>query len=349
MLSTGFFDRIRESRAISCKEKKKMNQQANKQQLKGFARLRKASALFLALFLVIGLAACGQPAANGEKKADTGEKKYNVVATSTMLTDLAKIIGGDKVEVNGLMAAGVDPHLYQPTAGDVAKLQAADMVVINGLHLEGQMGEVFSKLTEANKLVAEVGESIPVEDRLPFADSIYDPHIWFSVPNWKLAARNVTDTYIKLSEKDKDYFEANYEKYIKELDELDSYIRSQVESLPESSRVLITAHDAFNYFGREYHFEVIGLQGISTESEAATSDVAELADYIVKNKIKAIFVESSVPKKNIEALQEAVKAKGFDVQIGGELYSDSLGVGEDGTYIGMFKANINTIVSALKD
>lgn len=320
----------------------------NKQQRNIFSGLKKASALLLALFLVSGLVACGQPA-DGEKKTQAGEKKFHVVATTTMLTDLAQIIGGEKAEVKGLMAAGVDPHIYQPTAGDVEKLQAADMVVINGLHLEGQMGEVFSKLTSANKLVAEVGESIPEKDRLPFADSIYDPHIWFSVPNWKLAARNVTDTYIKLSEKDKDYFEANYEKYIKELDELDSYIRSQIETLPEQSRVLITAHDAFNYFGKEYHFEVMGLQGISTESEAATSDVSELANYIVKNKIKAIFVESSVPKKNIEALQEAVKAKGFDVQIGGELYSDSLGVGEDGTYIGMFKANINTIVSALKE
>ena len=221
--------------------------------------------------------------------------------------------------------------------------------MINGLHLEGQMGEVFSKLASVNKLVAEVGESISVEDRLPFDESIYDPHIWFSVSNWKKAARNVADTYIKLSEKDKEYFENNYENYIKELDELDGYIREKVKSLPEKSRVLITAHDAFNYFGKEYGFEVIGLQGISTESEAATSDVSELASYIVENKIKAIFVESSVPKKNIEALQEAVSAKGFTVEIGGELYSDSLGEGNASTYVGMFKANVDTIVNALKD
>lgn len=306
---------------------------------------RKLVSLAVIFFLIIALSACkGQTGDVGGSK-----EKYDVMATSTMLTDLAKIIGGDKAEVNGLMAAGVDPHLYQPSAGDVSKLQKADMVVINGLHLEGQMGEVFSKLASVNKLVAEVGESIPVEDRLPFDESIYDPHIWFSVSNWKKAARNVTDTYIKLSEKDKEYFEHNYENYIKELDELDGYIREKVKSLPEKSRVLITAHDAFNYFGKEYGFEVIGLQGISTESEAATSDVSELASYIVENKIKAIFVESSVPKKNIEALQEAVSAKGFTVEIGGELYSDSLGEGDASTYIGMFKANVDTIVNALKD
>ncbi|RRD95178.1 manganese transporter [Clostridiales bacterium COT073_COT-073] len=276
------------------------------------------------------------------------EKKYKIMATSTMLTDLAKIIGGDKVEVKGLMAAGVDPHLYQPTAGDITKLQEADMVVINGLHLEGQMGEVFSRLESANKLVAEVGKSIPEDKLLSFDESPHDPHIWFSVANWKLAARNVTDTYIKLSEKDKQYFEDNYAKYVKELDELDAYIREQIALVPESARVLITAHDAFNYFGEEYGFDVRGLQGISTESEAAPSDVRELAGFIVENKIKAIFVESSVPKKTVEALQEAVKAKGFDVAIGGELYSDSLGTGAAETYIGMFKENIDVIVGALK-
>ncbi len=325
--------------------KKMMNKQETQKKMEAFLQWKKVTALLLACFLVLGLSACGE----GKTTATDGAKNYKVMATSTMLTDLAKAIGGDKVEVTGLMAAGVDPHLYQPTAGDIAKLQEADMVVINGLHLEGQMGEVFSKLTSANKLVAEVGEAIPVEDRLAFDESPHDPHIWFSVANWKLAARNVTDTYIKLSEKDKAYFEANYEKYSKELDELDQYIRTQIQMIPEKARVLITAHDAFNYFGKEYGFEVRGLQGISTESEAATSDVTELAEYIVENKIKAIFVESSVPKKNIEALQEAVKAKGFDVQIGGELYSDSLGEGEAATYIGMFKANIDTIAGALKD
>lgn len=307
--------------------------------------LRKWLSLALVFMFVLGLSAC-QTGKQDDKMQ--GKDKYKVMATSTMLTDLAKVIGGDKVEVTGLMEAGVDPHLYQPTAGDITKLQEADMVVINGLHLEGQMGEVFSKLNEANKLVAEVGEAIPVEKRLAFDESPHDPHIWFSVPNWKIAARNVTDTYIKLSEKDKAYFEANYEKYVKELDELDKYIREEVAKVPEAARVLITAHDAFNYFGVEYGFEVMGLQGISTESEAATSDVTDLANYIVEHKIKAIFVESSVPRKNIEALQEAVKSKGFAVEIGGELYSDSLGTGEDGTYLGMFKKNIDIIVGALK-
>lgn len=340
---------------------------------------QKLRAFVLALVMVLVLTACQggtqtnnttntgtsdkeTPAASGDQAGENKQdqdkmddmknmenmEKPNVMATSTMLTDLAKVIGGDKVEVTGLMAAGVDPHLYQPTAGDIAKLEGADMVVINGLHLEGQMGEVFSNLASAGKLVAEVGTAIPEDQLLAFDESPHDPHIWFSVSNWKLAARNVTDTYIELSEKDKDYFEANYESYIKDLDELDAYIKEQIAMVPEKARVLITAHDAFNYFGKEYNFEVRGLQGISTESEAATSDVSDLADFIVENQIKAIFVESSVPVKNIEALQEAVKAKGFDVAIGGELYSDSLGTGEAETYIEMYKTNIDTIVGALK-
>lgn len=345
---------------------KKDNQAMENQKMvtisKMTSALKKGTALILALTLLLTLTACqkGGEQMNDQAKEKTqektqekttsqnDEKKYKIMATSTMLTDLAKIIGGDKVEVKGLMAAGVDPHLYQPTAGDITKLQEADMVVINGLHLEGQMGEVFSRLESANKLVAEVGKSIPEDKLLSFDESPHDPHIWFSVANWKLAARNVTDTYIKLSEKDKQYFEDNYAKYVKELDELDAYIREQIALVPESARVLITAHDAFNYFGEEYGFDVRGLQGISTESEAAPSDVRELAGFIVENKIKAIFVESSVPKKTVEALQEAVKAKGFDVAIGGELYSDSLGTGAAETYIGMFKENIDVIVGALK-
>ncbi len=276
----------------------------------------------------------------------------NIVATTTMLADLSGIIGGDHVTVNGLMGPGIDPHLYQASAGDVTLMQEADIVVYNGLHLEGKMGEIFESLTDRGSTVICIEDGIKEEDLLSWADdtSVHDPHIWFDVSLWKDAARITAD---KLSEADPVHsadYTANLKEYLTELDDLDTYIKDRVSELPKEQRVLITAHDAFNYFGRAYGFEVKGLQGISTDAEAGTADVSSLADFITDKKIKAIFVESSVPPKTIEALQAAVKAKGFDVAIGGQLYSDSLG-GEDSgaeTYILTVKSNIDTIVEALK-
>lgn len=276
----------------------------------------------------------------------------NLVATTTMLADLSEIIGGDHVTVNGLMGPGIDPHLYQASAGDVSLMQKADVVVYNGLHLEGKMGEIFESLTGRGSTVICIEDGLDEEDLLSWEDdtSIHDPHIWFDVSLWKDAARTVAD---KLSEADPEHSEDyanNLKEYLVELDDLDAYIKDRVSEIPKEQRILITAHDAFQYFGRAYGFEVKGLQGISTDAEAGTADVSNLADFITDHKIKAIFVESSVPPKTIEALQAAVKAKKFDVSIGGQLYSDSLG-GEDSgteTYILTVKANIDTIVEALK-
>ena len=177
-----------------------------------------------------------------------------------------------------------------------------------------------------------------------------DPHIWFSVKNWKAAAKEVAKGFSEKDPKNKSYYEDHLNAYLAELDNLDKYIRKEVESVPKDSRILVTAHDAFAYFARDYGFEVKGIQGISTASEAGTSDISTLAAFIADHKIKAVFVESSVPHKTIESLQAAVKARGFDVSIGGELYSDSLG-GEstkEGTYIGMYEHNIKTITEALR-
>lgn len=281
----------------------------------------------------------------------TAQDGYTVVATTTMLADLAKAIGGDSVKVEALMGAGIDPHLYKASAGDVDKMNKADLVVYNGLHLEGKMGEIFDNLKGSNKKMVKISENLDEAKLLHDEESgTHDPHIWFDVMLWKEASKNLYDGLVDLDPDHKDAYTKNYEAYTKELDDLDAYIKSQVELVPEQARVLITAHDAFNYFGRAYGFEVRGLQGISTASEAGTGDVSALAGFIVENKIKAIFVESSVPKKNVEALQEAVAAKGFEVSIGGELYSDSLGsAGTDAeTYIGTVKANVDTIVGALK-
>lgn len=286
--------------------------------------------------------------------SNTGDKKgkYKVITTTTMLSDMAQTIGGEYVEVKGLMGPGVDPHLYKASAGDVGLMQNADMVVYNGLHLEGKMGEVFEKLSGSGKLIVSVADGVKEENLLKSQDvSVsHDPHIWFDVNIWKDVSIELTKGLKKLDKEHEKEFDANLKDYLAELDELDEYIRKRTLELPEENRVLITAHDAFNYFGKSYGFDVRGLQGISTASEAGTSDVRELANFIVERKIKAVFIESSVPKKNIEALQEAVKAKGFDVKIGGELYSDSIGdIGSKAeTYIGTFKSNIDTIVDALK-
>jgi manganese/zinc/iron transport system substrate-binding protein len=267
-----------------------------------------------------------------------------------MLADLTEILGGEFVEVKGLMGPGIDPHLYKASAGDVELLQNSDMVVYNGLHLEGKMSEIFENLKSGNKLIIEASSSIDESKLISVDNNLHDPHIWFDVSLWEEASKVVLDGLKKLDSENSEKYEENYNSYIKKLAELENYIHERINEVPKEGRVLITAHDAFNYFGKAYGFKVRGLQGISTASEAGTGDVSELANFIAERKIKAIFIESSVPKKNIEALKAAVKNKGFEVKIGGELYSDSLGSEgtEADTYIGTFKENVNTIVDALK-
>ncbi len=302
-----------------------------------------------ALSAVLLLSACTAPAAN----TNSSEHKLNIVATTTMLADLSRTIGGDRVTVNGLMGPGIDPHLYQASAGDVSLMQKADAVVYNGLHLEGKMGEIFENLTGSSPAVICIENGLEKSTLLNVEEgsSTYDPHIWFDVSLWKSAAKTVAQGLSEADPDGKTDYERNLDTYLQELEEADQYIRSRTAELPEEQRVLITAHDAFQYFGRAYGFEVHGLQGISTDAEAGTSDVSSLADFIAERRIKAIFVESSVPPKTIEALQAAVKARNFDVSIGGELFSDSLGDEKSGadTYILTVKANIDTITDALKE
>lgn len=311
--------------------------------------MMKKSIIFIIVLTIITVCASG--CANSNKNTND-DGRYKVITTTTLIADLAKSIGGEYVNVQGLMGPGVDPHLYKASAGNVKLMQDANMVIYNGLHLEGKMGEVFENIQSSEKLIVAVSDNIDEGNFIDFVTNPgnYDPHIWFDVKLWKEAAKEVAEGLKKLDKEHTTEYDANLESYLKELDKLNEYIKERVAELKEQDRVLITAHDAFNYFGNAYGFEVKGLQGISTASEAGTSDVRELANFIVERKIKAVFVESSVPRKSIEALQEAVKAKGFEVEIGGELYSDSTGdAGTDAeTYIGTFKANIDTIVDALK-
>lgn len=286
-----------------------------------------------------------------QDQSSTGDK-LNIVTTTTMLHDLTTAVGGEQVRVTGLMGPGIDPHLYQASAGDVTKMQAADVVVYNGLHLEGKMGDIFASLNGQGRSVICIEDGLNHSRLLSDAENpeLYDPHIWFDVSLWKEAVRYVAGRLGEIDPAHAEIYTANAAAYLEELTALDQYIEGRIEELPVSRRVLITAHDAFGYFGQAYDFEVMGLQGISTDAEAGTADMSRLADLIAKRQIKAVFVESSVPAKSIEALQAAVQARGYEVAIGGELYSDALGDEKSGhnTYILTVKANIDTIVDALK-
>lgn len=302
---------------------------------------RRLSCLAMALLTMVCFTAagCGREAAEA--------KGLSVVTTTTMLYDLARQIGGDRVTVSGLMGSGVDPHQYRASAGDIAKMQNARVVMHNGLHLEGKMGDVFRSLE--NKTVICVSDGID-ESLLIKNGEVYDPHIWFDVSLWKLAAEETMRGFCQADPDSEEYYRGRLEDYLKELDELEEYIKEKTAELPENERVLITAHDAFGYFGRAYGYEVRGLQGISTVTEAGAADVSALADFIADNKIKSVFVESSLPVKNIEALREAVRARGFETALGGSLYSDSIGDEKSGTdtYTAAFRKNIDTVTEGLK-
>lgn len=278
--------------------------------------------------------------------------KMKVVTTTSMITDLVKNIGGDLIEINGLMGAGVDPHLYKASEGDVSKLYNADIIFYNGLHLEGKLVEVFEKMESTSKIQVALGEGLDKDGLIgsEYFASNYDPHVWFSIDYFKAFAKQVTSTLSTKDPKNSINYIENERIYLEKLEALQSEVIATIATLPQEKRVLVTAHDAFNYFGKSYGFEVVGLQGLSTATEAGVKDVQRLSQFIIDRKVKAIFVESSVPRRTIEALQAAVKSKGFDVKIGGSLYSDALGDAGtvEGTYIGMFQYNVNTIVSELK-
>ncbi len=304
----------------------------------------KITAFFvLALFIT---ACTGQ----SNKQADLAQRKIKVVTTTGMIADLATNIGGDRVTVTPLMGPGVDPHLYKASERDVTRMSDADVIFYNGLHLEGAMAEVLKQLGESGQTMA-VAEAIPDSLLLspPTAVGTYDPHVWFDVTLWMMAGAAVRDKLIELDPQHTDTYRVNAESYLTRLSDLNGYVLQEIKKIDPTQRVLVTAHDAFNYFGRAYGMEVRGLQGISTASEAGTADVQELAEYIAENKIPAIFVESSVPRRNIEAVQAAVKSRGFEVVIGGELFSDAMGSPGTpaGTYPGMVRHNVAAIVSAL--
>lgn len=283
--------------------------------------------------------------------AGAGKKKLRITTTTTMITDLVEQVGGEKVEVTGLMGPGVDPHLYNASQGDVAALQEADAIFYNGLFLEGQMGDLLVKVGQQTPTV-KVTEDIPEEKLLVSEDyeGQADPHVWFDLSLWATTVDPVVEQASELDPENSEYYERRGEEYKRELLESDASVEERISTIPENRRVLVTAHDAFRYFGERYGMEVRGLQGISTESEAGAGDVRALADYLAENKIPAIFVESSVPRRNVEAVQAAVRDRGGELKIGGQLYSDAIGEPgtEAGTFVGAVNENVDTIVEALR-
>lgn len=284
--------------------------------------------------------------------ARENRRPLRVVATTGQIADAVRRVGGDRVETHGLMGPGVDPHLYRASESDVTRLEAADAVFWNGLHLEAGISGVLERIAELGVHSIRVTDDIDRQHLLapPEFDGAYDPHVWFDLDLWSVAVATIRDALIAMDPEGAEVYRANAAAFIAEVKDLDSYVESRALEIDERVRVLVTAHDAFNYFANRYGIEVRGLQGISTESEASTADVQQLAQFISERGIPAVFIESSVPNQGVQAVIEAAAARGHTVTIGGEIFSDAMGAEgtEEGTYLGMIRHNIDTIVEALR-
>lgn len=275
----------------------------------------------------------------------------NIVATTGIIEDALLHIVGDSANVSSLMGPGTDPHLYKPTPGDVKMLDEADVIVCNGLHLEGKMAEMLDKYA-LEKPVIKVSDGIAKDDLIKSVDlgDSYDPHIWFDTQIWMEGMQHVTNELSKIDSINSLYYAGNFERYNQEVEDLDQWVFEQLNLLDSNHRILITSHDAFSYFGRRYNIEVRGIQGISTLSEVGLKEISDMVDFIIGRKINAIFVETSTSQKTAESIVDGCRAKEYEVLIKGPLYSDALGEknSDAGNYIGMIRANVTTIVNGLK-
>lgn len=304
----------------------------------------------LFIFLCVALAGCAPSQENAPSGSAPKAYPYKVTATTGMVADIVQAVAGDKARVEGLIGEGVDPHLFKPTRADVARLASADIVFYSGHMLEGKMADLLVKISRERPVHA-VTEGVDPSYVLepPEFQGHPDPHMWMDVKGWMEAVKAVKTSLVAFDPANKDLYEANTSAYLKQLEGLDAYASKAFASVPESQRVLVTAHDAFNYMGRAYHLDVRGIQGISTESEAGLADLNSLVDFLVERKIQAVFVETSVAEKNVKALIEGARSRGAKVEIGGRLFSDAMGPPGtyEGTYIGMIDHNVTTIVRAL--
>lgn len=317
--------------------------------------LRHLSIVVLGLLLLAGCnsSETTNGGASSNDSADLAPRTYpyKIVATCGMVSDIVRQVAGDKATVTGLMGEGVDPHLYKPTRNDVRELLAADVVFYSGLMLEGRMGDNFISLARKGKPVYPITEEID-QDYLrepPEFEGHFDPHVWMDVSAWSECVAFIAKALGEYDLANADYYLTNAATYREQLTKLDEYARASIATIPEDRRVLITAHDAFGYFARAYNIKVRSVQGLSTESEAAVQDINDLVDFIVKAKIPSIFVESSVSEKNVRAIIEGAAQQGWEVSIGGELFSDAMGKPGtyEGTYIGMIDHDVTIITRAL--
>ena len=298
------------------------------------------------LFLVLALGISSS--CESDNPENTDNNRPLVVCTTGMLGDALQNLLGEQATVLSLMGPGVDPHLYKATQGDLSKLQDADLIIYNGLYLEGKMAEVMQKLARQKTIIA-AAELLPTDKIRYTTENVTDPHIWFDVALWADMIQLLIPALEKTEMFDSELLRQNGSKFIADLQKLDQWTANEISSIPADKRVLVTAHDAFQYFGLAYNMEVYGLQGLSTLSEFGLRDVSDLVSFLVERKISSIYVESSVSDKAIKAVIEGCKAEGHDVKIGGSLFSDAMGEeGTDkGTYIGMVKHNVNIIVAGL--
>lgn len=315
--------------------------------------------LLLALSCLSAAGGCNDTHHSNHADASTtpavfeGDYPIQVVCTTGQVAEMISRIGGQHVHVDNLMGPGVDPHLYRPIASDVRKLDAADAIFYNGLHLEGRMADLFEQMA-LRKPTFPVTEGLQSrgDSRLrepPEFEGMYDPHVWHDVALWSDCVQDMARALAQLDPTHAQDYEKNASDYIAELKELDAHCRNEIAKIPEDRRVLITAHDAFGYFGKAYGLEVYGLKGISTEEEKDVKHQEELQAMIIERRIPAVFVESAVSHRTVEALIEPCRAAGHDLKQGGELYADALGPAgsPDSTYTGMIRHNVGTIVDAL--
>ncbi len=297
------------------------------------------------------LAGCQQSASSSDAQSTDTTSGYRIVTTTGMITDLTRQIAAEHANVTGLIGTGIDPHLYAPTRTDIRSIMTADVLLYSGLLLEGKMTDAFERVAESGTPTRAVTEHIDESFLLTPPEFLGhpDPHVWMDPAAWTKAAEVIADTLIEHDPSAADSYTQNTEGLIDNINLLDQYAERVLSTVPESQRVLVTAHDAFNYFGRRYGYEVVGIQGISTESEAGVRDIERIVDLLVERQIKAVFVETTVSERNIRALIAGAKARGHTVVIGGNLFSDAMGEAGtyEGTYIGMIDHNVTTIARAL--
>jgi manganese/zinc/iron transport system substrate-binding protein len=314
--------------------------------------MKRSFSMFILLLFGVSVLMTACAGATDTVEQKPGDGSLQIVTTTGFVADAVKVVGGEHVSVQPLMGPGVDPHVYKATQSDISLLTKADMIFYHGLHLEGKMIDILEKMS-ADRPVHAIAEAIAPERLIAIsaggAHVTYDPHVWFDPQLWAAVVGHLAEQLSAEAPQHKSVFLANAAAYRQQLMELDGYARAQLAAIPAQKRVLVTAHDAFSYFGKAYGIEVVALQGISTDSEYSLSDVQRLVDLLVERNVRTVFTETSVSDRALNAVLKGAEARGHAVAFGQSLYSDALaGEGEAATYIGMFRHNLDAVVAGLK-